>query len=131
MKAEGGVNGRREPEDIEERTLAYAVRAVRLFQALQRREDRAGWIVGKQFLRAATSIGANVAEARSGETRRDFVHKLQVAQKEARESLYRLMLLERTAHLPPDRLSHLVRETDEIVAILTTIIRKAKRPAAD
>ena len=117
------------PQDIAERTLAYGVRAVRLFRALQDAEDRAGWIVGKQFLRSATSIGANVAEARSGETRRDFVHKLQIAQKEARESLYWLRLLTEADVLPAAKLADLTRETDEILSVLTAIIRSAKRNA--
>ena len=68
--------GHGERPDIQERTLEYAVRAVRLFQALQALPDRAGWTIGRQFLRAATSIGANVAEAQSAESRADFAHKL-------------------------------------------------------
>ena len=115
------------PRDIEERTLAYGVRAVRLFQALQDGGDRAGWVVGKQFLRSATSVGANVAEARSGESRKDFVHKLQIAIKEARESLYWLRLIERTDLLPAGRLTPLLTETDEIIAVLVAIVRSSTR----
>jgi len=47
--------------DIEERTLEFGVRAVRLLQTLKEQPDRAGWTIGRQYLRAATSIGANVA----------------------------------------------------------------------
>jgi four helix bundle protein len=72
--------------DIEERTLGYALRSVKLYQYLQSKRDGAGWIIGKQFLRSATSIGANVSEAQSGESRADFIHKYAIAQKEARES---------------------------------------------
>ena len=115
------------PQDIGERTLDYGVRAVRLFRALQESGDRAGWEVGKQFLRSATSVGANVAEARSGESRKDFVHKLQVAIKEARESLYWLRLMERTAMLPTDRLTPLLAETDEIISVLVAIVRSSTR----
>jgi four helix bundle protein len=75
------------PQEIGERTLDYGVRAIRLFRALQARPDRSGRIIGRQFLRAATSIGANVAEARSGESRKDFAHKLQIAQGSPREPL--------------------------------------------
>lgn len=118
-----------QPRDIEERTLEYGVRAVRLFRALQEGDDRAGWVVGKQFLRSATSIGANVAEAQAAETRRDFVHKVQVAQKEARESLYWLRLLASADVLPPERLGGLTAETDEILRVLAAIARNAKRNA--
>src|SRR5713101_1729626 len=72
--------------DIRDRSLAYALRAVKLYQHLQKQKDGAAWIIGKQYLRAASSVGANVAEAQAGETRADFVHKLGIAQKEARES---------------------------------------------
>lgn len=115
------------PREIGERTLDYGVRAVRLFRVLQATPDRAGWIVGRQFLRAATSVGANVAEAQSGESRKDFVHKLHVALKEARESLYWLRLMERAQMLSDHRLSPLLGETDEIIAVLVAIIRSARR----
>ena len=62
--------------DIRTRSLQYALRAVKLYQHLQKQKDGAGWILGKQYLRAATSIGANVEEAQAGENRSDFIHKL-------------------------------------------------------
>jgi len=79
---------KKQPKEIRARTFAYALRAVRLYQYLQGKKDGAGWILGKQYLRASTSIGANVAEAQAGESRADFIHKLAIAQKEARESLF-------------------------------------------
>ena len=124
---EGPAGQNRVPRDIGERTLEYAVRTVRLFRVLQAQDDRAGWVVGNQFLRSATSIGANVAEARSGESRKDFVHKLQIAQKEARESLYWLDVLGRAGILDTGRLAGLRQETDEIISVLTAIIRSCKR----
>ena len=115
--------------DIQERTLDYGVRAVRLFQALRLETDDASRIVGRQFLRAATSVGANVAEAQSAESKRDFVHKLHISLKEARESLYWLRLMDRSGLADPDRLALLLGETDELIAILVTIIRSARRNA--
>lgn len=70
-----------------------------------------------------------MAEARAAESRRDFVHKLQIAQKEARESLCWLCLFARAAVLPADKLADLTRETDEILRILVTIARNTKRNA--
>ena len=67
------------PRDIRERSVQYALRAIKLYQALQRGRDGSGWILGKQFLRAATSIGANVEEAQAGESRGDFIHKYGIA----------------------------------------------------
>jgi four helix bundle protein len=82
----------------------YSVRAVKLYQFLQKQKDGAGWIVGKQFLRAACSIGANIEEAQSAESRADFVHKLGIAQKEARESSYWLRILGESDLVPRRRL---------------------------
>lgn len=115
------------PWDIRARTLAYAVRAVRLFRVLEESGDAASRLIGKQFLRSATSIGANVAEAQSAESAADFVHKYGIAQKEARESLYWLPLMDESNLLSTERLQPLRQETNEIVAIITTIIVKKKR----
>jgi four helix bundle protein len=117
------------PRDIRERSLAYALRAIKLYQTLQARKDGAGWIVGKQFLRAATSIGANIEEAQSGESRADFIHKYGIAQKEAKESLYWLRLLGSSGIVPEVRLAPIMKETDELISVITAIIVKAKRKA--
>lgn len=74
--------------DIRKRAFQYSLRAIKLYRFLQGRKDGAGWVVGKQYLRCATSIGANIEEAQSAETKADFIHKYGIAQKEARESLY-------------------------------------------
>jgi len=126
MKVE---DGQRSAPDITERTLDYGVRAVRLFRALQEQPDRAGWTIGRQYLRSATSVGANVAEAQSAETRADFVHKYGIALKEAKESLYWLRLMARSDLLPRNKLRALQEETEEIIAVVTTIILHAKRNA--
>ena len=76
------------PQDIRSRSFDYALRAIKLYQHLQAGKDGAGWVLGKQYLRSACSIGANIEEAQASESRADFVHKLGIAQKEARESLY-------------------------------------------
>ncbi|HVA00151.1 MAG TPA: four helix bundle protein, partial [Terriglobia bacterium] len=57
---------------IRKRSFEYALRAVKLYEYLQELHKGAGWILGKQYLRAASSIGANVEEAQAGESRADF-----------------------------------------------------------
>ncbi|MGD0221989.1 MAG: four helix bundle protein [Terriglobia bacterium] len=115
------------PREIRARTFAYALRAVKLYQHLQNRKDGAGWILGKKYLRAATSIGANVAEAQAGESRADFVHKLGIAQKEARESLFWLRLLAESKIVGDARLRSLVKETEELIAVVTAILVSTKK----
>lgn len=112
---------------IEQRCLDYAVRAIKLYRFLEEKQDSVSLIIGKQYLRSSTSIGANVAEAQSAESRADFIHKLAVAQKEARESLYWLKLLINAEVVSPKRLNALMQETDEIIAILSTIIINTKK----
>ena len=118
---------KQEVRDIRERAFKYALRAIKLYQFLQDGKDSAGWIIAKQYLRSATSIGANVEEAQSGESRADFIHKYSIAQKEARESLYWLRLLTESGIVLNNRLMALTRETEEIIAVVTAIIVTAKR----
>ncbi len=118
------VNSR--PQKIRERSFAYALRAIKLYQHLQKQKDGAGWVMGKQYLRAACSVGANVEEAQSAESRADFIHKLGIAQKEARESLYWLRLLGESQVVAKLKLGPLVQEAEVLNRILTSIILSTK-----
>ncbi len=120
------MGSERTAPDIRKRSFQYSLRAIRLHQVLQERKDGTCWVLGKQYLRAATSIGANIEEAQAGETRADFVHKYGIAQKEARESIYWLRLLAESELVEAEKLKPLLRETEEIYAIITAIIKKAK-----
>jgi len=107
--------------------MDYALRAIGLCDFLHQSQNRVGWTIANQYLRASTSIGANMEEAQAGESRSDFVHKCAIALKEARESLYWLHLLQRSAIVAPNRILPLIQETNEIVSILTVIVVKTKR----
>lgn len=113
--------------DIRERSFEYALRAVNLYQFLQEEKDQADWIIDKQYLRSATSIGAKIEEAKSEESRADFIHKYSIAKKEARESLYWLCILNKSEIVSSQRLLHLMNETKEIIAVITTIFVKVKK----
>ena len=116
----------RAARDIRKRAFDYDLRAIRRYQHLQKQSDGACWIIGKQYLRAATSVGANIEEAQASESRADFVHKLGVAQKEVRESLYWLRMLADAHLVPGSRLRPLVTETEGLVAVITAIIVNTK-----
>ena len=94
---------------------------------MQEGQDGAGLVLGKQYLRSATAIGANIEEAQSGQSRADFIHKFSISQKEARESLYWLRLMAKSEIVAPERIDSLIQETEEIIAIITTIIRRTKQ----
>jgi four helix bundle protein len=110
--------------DLEQRTLAFAVAVVRFVAALPRSD--VSTVVGRQLLRSATSIGANYREANRAESRDDFIHKTGIAQKESAETGYWLEICCQTNLGEPTESSRLSGESRELLAILTTINRKAK-----
>ena len=120
----------RKPLRIRDASFGYALRAIKLYRYLQKQGDGVGWILGKQYLRAACSVGANVEEAQAGESRADFAHKLGIAQKEARESLYWLRLLAESQTVPSGKLGPLIQATEEIIRILSSIILTTKKRRA-
>jgi len=116
-----------QPQEIGERSVAYALRAIKLFQFLQAQKDGAGRILGKQYLRCATSIGANIEESHAAESRLDFVHKLGIALKESRESRCWLRLLTESGIVRPGKLRPLAKETEELGKVIASIIVNTKR----
>ncbi|MCB0227199.1 MAG: four helix bundle protein [Anaerolineae bacterium] len=83
-------------------------------------------VLAGQILRSGTSIGANMEEANAGQSKPDFITKCSIALKEARETLYWLRLLVECNLVSSERLTSLISEADEIVAILTTIVKNAR-----
>src|SRR5688572_11338958 len=113
--------------EIEDRVEAFALRTIALFRHLHRQKDAVAMVLGKQLLRSATSIGANLIEARAGESRRDFVHKCTIALKEARETAYWLRLMLKAGLVSPKRMEGLCTEANEIAAVITAIVVNTKR----
>ena|SRR6266478_8992339 len=112
-------------DDISERLLEYAVRILRLVQALPK--SVVGRHVAGQVMRAGTSAGANYEEARGGESKADFIHKLGVCWKETRESLYWLKLIHRAELVKPARVVQLIQEANELSAILNKSLSTARK----
>lgn len=114
------------PQDIKERTFAFAVRVVRLCRELN---DKRGvdQILGRQLLRSGTSIGANVEEAQAGQSRADFISKYSIALKEARETVYWLRLLDAAGELSNGSCKILLKEADEIARIIGFIIVNTRK----
>ena len=112
-------------EDLQERTFQFATRVVKLCRVL---DDTPGVArtLAKQLLRSGTSIGANVEEGQGSQSKADFVSKYSIACKEARETHYWLRLLVASEVMTETRLSELIDESNQLIAILTTIIKKTK-----
>ncbi len=113
---------------ITDRTFNFAVRIVNLCKVLDEKPGVARTLA-KQLIRSGTSIGANVEESQAAQSTADFIHKLQISLKEARETRYWLRLLIASKILPQPRLSPLLNEAEEITKIIATIIVKKKRNA--
>ena len=111
------------PFDIKERTFAFGVRVVKVAQRLPK--TIAGRELGRQLIRSGTSIGANVEEADGAMSKKDFVYKMGIARKEARETRYWLRIIGSTL-MNDQELESLTSECDELVKILSKIIQTAR-----
>lgn len=111
--------------DITERTFEFARRIVELCRILDETPG-VSRVLANQLLRSGTSIGANVEEAQAGQSRADFIAKSYVACKEARETHYWLRLLAASEIVAEEQLVGLMDEANQLVAILTAIVKKAR-----
>lgn len=110
---------------LKQKSLEFAKRIVRLYQHLC--QDRHEHVMSKQVLRSGTSIGANVAEAIYGSSKKDFVAKLQISQKEAAETLYWLELLNSCNYIPDDLYQSLYGDCRELLALLAATIKSCSK----
>ena len=112
-------------EDLAERTFAFGVRVVRMVESLPKSE--ASRILGRQLLRSATSVGANYRAARRGRSRADFISKLGIVEEECDESIYWIEMLTATGVVPNKRVELLLKEAHELLAIIVTSIKTARK----
>ncbi len=112
---------------ILERSVGYSLRVIKLYRFIE--HDDVGRILGRQLLRSATSVGANAHEAQGGQSRADFIAKMSVAHKEARESAYWLRLIQEAELAPGSRLTDLIEETDQLIRMLSSILLTSKQRA--
>lgn len=103
------------------KTIDFSVQVIKYCEVLEK--DRK-YVIAKQLLRSATSIGANVFEAQNAESKADFVHKMKIAAKEASETLYWLILCEKSEGYQFDQ--KLMFSLNEIIRILSKIISSSK-----
>jgi four helix bundle protein len=113
-----------QPADLRDRLLDFAANCLKLGGRLARTTP--GRYVAGQLMRSSASAGANYMEARGAESRADFIHKLQVSPKEAKESQFWLALVDRANLLPPGTSDALTGETDALVRILAKSVVTAK-----
>jgi four helix bundle protein len=119
-------SGKNPPKDIVVRTFDFAVSIIHLCVKLDVRPG-VGRILMSQILRAGTSVPANVEEAQAGQSKADFISKMSIVLKEARETHLRLRLLIPANVVPASDLNPLIQEADEIKRVLGAIIVSTKR----
>jgi four helix bundle protein len=108
---------------IEEKSFSFAVRIVKLYKWLC--SDKHEFVLSKQLLRAGTSIGANIQEAQAAQSRNDFISKMAIASKEARETKYWLRLLIHSDYLNKEdnEVRGIMKDVEDMVNILTKIVK--------
>ncbi len=112
-------------KDLRKRTTEYALRIVRMYLRLPKSAEAQG--LGKQVLRSGTSVGAQFRESQRSKSDADFINKLQGALQELDETAYWLELLAAAEIVAPAKLLPLRTETDELTAILVSIVTKVKK----
>lgn len=111
---------------IEIKSYKFAIDIVNIYKKLQLDKE---YVLSKQLLRSGTSIGANVMEGLRGSSRKDFVHKMNIALKEANETEYWIRLLQDTGYL--DKNLSLLSDCKELCRILNAIVRTTKENDPD
>jgi four helix bundle protein len=128
-QTQGQTAMNQEKRDLGERLLEYGARIIKLVESLP--NTLVGRHVAGQLLRCGTSAGANYEEARAAESKDDFVHKLQIALKELRESNYWLRLLLKSGKVSAARIANLLDESNQLRAVLSKSVATVKGRAKE
>lgn len=104
---------------VYKKSFEFALSIIRLYKKLKEKNE---FILSKQLLKSGTSIGANINESTAAESRSDFKHKMSIASKEARETMYWLWLL-KEGNLVSINVDNEIEECDELVRLLTSIVK--------
>jgi four helix bundle protein len=124
-KGENQMSTNEAPQDLRSRTTEFALRIIRLYGNLPKSTE--AQVLGKQVLRSGTSIGAHYREGHRAKSDPDIVNKFESALQELDETEYWLDLLVRAGIVPAAKVAPLIKETNELIAIFTTIVTKIKK----
>jgi len=109
---------------IREKTYQFSLKIIKLYQNLCEQRE---FVLSKQLLKSGTSIGANVEEATAAQSRKDFIAKMSIASKEARESNYWLRLLRDSKICGEIDLTEHLQKSEEIIKIITAIVKTTQK----
>jgi four helix bundle protein len=108
-------------------TFDFSIQIIGLYKILVEHKE---YVISKQLLRRSTSIGANVEEANAAQSKREFIQRMSIASKEARETKYWLRLLDKSQIIKHDYSAHL-KTIDHIINILTKIVKTSQESIAN
>lgn len=109
---------------VQDKSYQFSIRIINLYKFLK--NDKHEYVLSKQILRCGTSVGANIEEAIGGISKKDFIAKLQISYKEARESHYWLRLLKDTEYIDENMFQSLITDCEEILKLLSKILETSK-----
>lgn len=109
---------------LKSKSKAFALRIIKMYNYLC--DEKKEYVMSKQVLRSATSIGANIAEAFYAQSEADFIAKLYISRKEAGETIYWIELLKESTYLGCDEADSMIKDCDELLKILTSSIKTMK-----
>jgi four helix bundle protein len=109
---------------VKNKSFAFALRVVKLAKFLQ--NEKKEFVLSKQVLRSGTAIGALVREAEHAESKADFTHKMNIALKEANETLYWLDLLHQAEYITDQSFTSIRLDSEELVKLLASIVKTSK-----
>ncbi|MDG2618138.1 four helix bundle protein [Thermoleptolyngbya sichuanensis A183] len=112
-------------EDLRQRTKAFAMRIIKVYTALPKSTE--AQVLGKQLLRSGTSVGAHYREAVRSRSKSEYISKVGVGLQELEEAIYWLELLTDAGLVAPQKISSLMNEASELIAIFVTLSNRAKR----
>ena len=114
----------KKPNIIKEKTYKFALDIINIYRQMLKQNE---FVLSKQLVRAGTSIGANAEEATAAQSRKDFISKMSISSKEARETNYWLRLLRDSKLCKGIDYTDLINESEEIIAILTSIVKTTQK----
>ena len=106
---------------VESKSFNFAIRIVNLYKYLT--DEKKEYVLSKQILKSGTSIGANISEALQGQSRKDFLMKMNIALKECSETKYWLRLLSATNYIDDNQANSIMKSCIELEKMLTSIVK--------
>ncbi len=116
------------PNLIHQKSFLFALSTIETYKTLLKKNE---YVLSKQLLRSGTSVGANIRESKNAESKKDFIHKLSISQKECDESIYWIELLFHSHYISKEKYFELHNQATTLLKLLKSIIITTKSNLAN